>query len=346
MTAPVLKGFRVGGLLIDPPLLLAPMAGITHLAFRQLVVRYGGCGLFMSEMLSARAVPHENPTRSFFLKRGPDESPFFYQLVGNDPGHMTRAIQWLEQSSEEAGIPVNGFDINMGCAAPPIRNSGRGVGLMKTPGLAGRIVSACRRVTRLPLTAKLRLGWEESFDETLAFVRILENEGIDAVTLHPRLAKEKFTRRARWEYVMHLKRAAQVPLIGNGDIRSETNVFQRLQETGCDGVMIGRLAVQKPWIFGTTSGAVVDSIIDLRELYLEFARLLTLECPEERRIGRLREFTPYYALNFRFGHRLASAVQNAPTLETALEEAARFFERNSDELLVRTGMDLQPLFKT
>jgi len=254
---------------------------------------------------------------------------------------MVRAIQWLEQRSHESGLPLDGFDINMGCAAPLIRNSGCGVGLMRTPELAARMVSACRKATRMALTAKLRLGWEEAFEPTLKLVRTLEGEGLDGVTLHPRLAREKFKRRARWEYVGYLSSAVSIPVIGNGDIRSGEDAVRRLRKAGCAGVMIGRLAAQKPWIFALASGRLPVSTVRLDELYFDFVRLLSLECPQERQIGRLREFTPYFSLNFRFGHRLASAVQNAPTLERALEEAARFFERNPEELclvLQREGL--------
>jgi len=327
-----LTPFSIKGLRIDPPLLLAPMAGITHLAFRQIVARYGGCGLYVSEMLSAKAVLHENPRHSFFLKRTAVERPFFYQLAGNDPDLIARAIRHLEQQNDADSLPVDGFDINMGCAAPPVRKSGCGVGLMKDPNLAARIVRACRRATDRPLTAKLRIGWEEALHETSRFALILQAEGIDAVTLHPRLAKEKFRRRARWEYVRMLRETVDIPVIGNGDIRSEQDAYMRLEETGCAGIMIGRLAAAQPWIFATTSGRCRAWAVDLRELYREFARLLRADCPAEKLIGRLREFTPYFAQNFRFGHRLASSVQNAGSFSIALEEADRFFEQNRDEV--------------
>ncbi len=341
-----LQPFSIRGLSIDPPLVLAPMAGLTHVALRQLIAGFGGCGLFTSEMLSCRAVPHESPKHSFFLKRLPGQRPFFYQIVGNSPEAMARAIEHLESAVDDTGQGPDGFDINLGCGAPRIRNDGCGAGLMRNTDNAAKVIAACRKATSLPLTAKIRLGWEEeNADELIRFARMLEDEGIDAVTLHPRLAKEKFKRRARWKYVGMLKNELRIPVIGNGDIRSSSDVLKRMNETKCDGIMIGRLAAAKPWIFrwilraisGTENHEInfeINFKINLEELYLEFISLLEEHFPPERRIGRLKEFTHYFAENFQFGHNLASSIQNTRSMDEASQKALNFFRLHQAECSV------------
>jgi len=310
------------------------MAGLTHVALRSLIAGFGGCGLYTSEMLSCRAVVHETPERSVYLRRTPAERPFFWQLVGNEPEAMAKAVRHLERIS-----PPDGFDINMGCGEPRIRNSGAGCGLMRDAGNARRVTAACRAATALPLTAKLRLGWEESADDMMVFAKMLQDEGIDAVTLHPRLAKERFTRRARWRYIAMLKRELAVPVIGNGDILSAPEVAARFEETGCDGIMIGRLAAASPWIFAEIAGLIDPAAISLNSVYAEFARLLEEHFPPERRLGRLKEFTIYFARNFQFGHNLATRVQNASTMNEAKSVAGEFFEMHGSRCHTDSGTD-------
>ncbi len=315
-------------------------------------------------MLSCRAVPHESLKYSFFLKRLAGQRPFFYQLVGNTPEAMARAVEHLENAVDDTGQGPDGFDINLGCGAPRIRNDGSGAGLMRNTDNAARVVAACRKITSLPLTAKIRLGWEkEKADEVISFAHMLEDEGIDAITLHPRLAKEKFKRRARWQYVGMLKNELRIPVIGNGDIRSSNDVLKRIDETGCDGIMIGRLAAARPWIFKLISGAenhegvnVKNNLevnlkvnlkndlknnlkINLEDLYLEFIRLLEKHFPPERRIGRLKEFTHYFAENFQFGHNLTSSIQNTESISEATQKALLFFSLHQSECTVDVGKD-------
>lgn len=318
---------------IDPPVVLAPMAGLTHVAFRQLLAGFGGCGLYMSEMLSCRAVQHETVDNSFFLKHFANERPFFYQIVGNDPVDMAKAVMCLEVAWDESGLGPDGFDINMGCGEPRLRNQGCGVGLMRNTDNARRVVAECRKATSKPLTAKIRLGWEENFAEMIKFSHLLQDEGLDAITLHPRLAKEKFKRRARWQYIGMLKKELHIPVIGNGDVTSAAQVGKRMAETGCDAVMIGRQAVRSPWIFKEII-ATDNFDVNLDELYFKFTALLRALIPAERQLGRLKEFTRYFADNFTFGHRFAASIQNAADIDMAEQRAKDFFALHADEVTV------------
>ncbi len=334
MQASTLKPLHIRQVVIDPPLILAPMAGVTHIALRQLIAGFGGCGLYVSEMLSSRRVLHEKPATSFFINFLPNERPFFYQLMGNDPESMAGAICHLENVWEETGQGPDGFDINMGCSAPVIRRQGCGSALMRDPAVARKVVAVCRKVTERPLTVKIRLGWKEDFEETVRFSLMLAEEGIDAVTLHPRLVREKLKRRARWQYVGMLKKELSIPVIGNGDIASFRDVYTRLEESECDGVMIGRAAAAMPWIFQKTIEPERSFTVHLDETYLLFVGLLKEHFPAERRLGRLKEFTHYFARNFRFGHYLASVVQTAETVDEAVSRAMDYFAKHSSEISI------------
>lgn len=319
-----LKKIRIGTVTIDPPLVLAPMAGLTHVALRQIVASFGGCGLYVSEMLSTRSILHHDITQDIYVPHLTNERPFFYQIFGSDPREMALAVKVLENIGDEQGRGPDGIDINMGCGAPAIRKKGAGAGLMQNVELAKRIVSACRAATRLPLTAKIRLGWEENSSDLVMFAVNLQEEGIDAITLHPRLAKEKFKKSARWEYVRILKEELSIPVIGNGDIRTPEDVKRRLSETNCDGVMIGRAAVTRPWIFrDCVNGEKAE--VDLEEIFIQFVALLIAHFPPECRFVRLKNFVNYFAQNFSYGHILKYRVLNARTFEKGVAEARAFF---------------------
>ncbi|MFQ5560143.1 MAG: tRNA dihydrouridine synthase, partial [Nitrospinota bacterium] len=201
-----LDSFKIGKQSIAPRLALAPMAGITHPAFRELVSSFGGCGLYFSEMLSAKRVPSERKKNPPILRRGSGTGPLFYQVMGSEPEELGKAVSLLETPDETGERKADGIDINMGCSVFGIRKSGAGSGLMMEPDRARRSVALCRKKTTLPLTVKIRLGTNEDPQFLIRFAKALQDEGVDAITLHPRLIKERFKRGARWSFVGELKK--------------------------------------------------------------------------------------------------------------------------------------------
>jgi nifR3 family TIM-barrel protein len=320
----------VQGLVIEPPLLLAPMAGLTHSALRTLLLDFGGTGLLSTEMLGARRLPCENPRLSPYLFRTGSEKPLSYQLLLTDAAEVQPAVDALHRLKADA------VDLNLGCPAPRVRKSGGGSALMDDVQRVRTIVAAVRRATRLPLSAKIRLG--ERFDENKLknFCRMLEGEGIDYLTVHARLRGEPFSRPPHWQWVARVKGWLSIPVIANGGILSRADARQCLRISRADGLMIGRAAAFTPWIFADIARRVYGSnlpepSVNMPLLYIRFARALVERFLPERRLGRLKEFTHYFSSNYAFGHSLAMSVQNSAALGPALQRALAFFKRHDRE---------------
>lgn len=324
------KQLKIKGLVIDPPLLLAPMAGLTHSALRTLIQSFGGVGLLSTEMLSVRRLPSENPAVSPYLFRTDGETPLSYQLFVTDVPRLGPAFEALHRFSADA------VDLNLGCPAPKVRKAGGGSSLMDDRGKVQVVVAAARRLTDLPLSAKIRLG--ETLDPLRLdeFCRMLEGEGIDFLSVHARLRGESFVRKPRWDAIARVKERVGIPVIANGSVCSVDTARECLRQSGADGLMIGRAAAERPWVFAEIARALygLDCRLpeSLPEIYLEFASALRERFRPERRLGRLKEFTHYFGRNYAFGHHLASAVQASGDFDEAWGRALEFFRRNEPDL--------------
>ena len=321
------RTISVRGLLIDPPLLLAPMAGVTHSALRQIIAGFGGIGLLSTEMLSAKKLPHENPGISPYLIRTASEKPLSYQLLVASADELAPAIEAVHRFEADA------IDLNMGCPAPTVGKIGAGVRLMEKPQDVRAIVAEARRRTELPLTAKIRIGVDLDKERLAAFCTLLQDEGIDLLSVHARLKQESFARRPRWESIADIKARLTIPVIANGGIFSAEDAKNCLRVSGADGLMLGRGAAIRPWLFAEIARevygcAVPGPMVDLPKVYGIFIEQLNALFRPEYRLGRLKEFTHYFARNFKFGHHLASRVQSSASVDEARERAALFFEQN------------------
>lgn len=315
---------RIRGLTIDPPLLLAPMAGLTHSALRRIIAGFGGAGLLSTEMLSAKRLPTENPEVSPFLIRTAFEAPLSYQLLTSAVDEVGPAVDALHAMKADA------VDLNMGCPAPQVGKFGAGLRLMTQPDHARRLVAEARKRTDLPLTAKLRIGIED--DRLLRdFCIMLQEEGVDLLSVHARRAHESFARTPRWEYIARIREWLNVPVVVNGGIFTVQDAERCLEVSGADGLMLGRGAVIRPWLFADIAREVFHRsgegpAVSLPYIYCTFLKNLEI-FRASYRLGRLKEFTHYFARNYRFGHYLASRVQASRTLEQARERAGRFLEQ-------------------
>jgi nifR3 family TIM-barrel protein len=308
MTIP--PSFKIGSVTIDPPLALAPMAGVSHSPFRRLVASFARPGLFFSEMLSARHLPNDVRKKSPWLRRDQVEQPMAYQIVAPNPDEAVIGAREL------AGYGAEIVDLNLACPAPNIAGRRKSGGhLLSDLTQIEAILTALRPAIACPLTVKIRLGVAPDLAFLKDLAGVLEGTGVDAVTLHPRLTSEKLKGRARWEYIGHLKTMTRLPVIGNGDVGSREDCLAMFSQTGCDGVMIGRAAVRKPWLFAEILGGGPEVTAEfLWATYREAWRLITEFYPEHQALGRLKEFTWYFSTNLRFGHRLAARMQNLATL--------------------------------
>ncbi len=314
--------FRIGAVSIDPPLVFAPMVGLSHSPLRSLVAELGRPGLFFSEMLSASRLPSESFASAPALHRTPAEFPLAHQLFAATPEQAERGARALLRGEGDI------IDFNLACPAPAIAGKMRaGAFLLSDLGQSEAILQRLRRtVSQRPLTVKIRLGLRPDLVYLKDLCQMLEGCGVEAICLHPRLVGEKLKGRARWEYIGHLKTMSRLPVIGNGDVTSAADCRRLFAATGCDGVMIGRAAVQKPWLFGEICGRPFEaSPASLLAIYLDCCRRITGLYPERRALGRIKLFTWYYAANLRFGHRFAAHAQGAESLAAWEEMTKRDF---------------------
>ena len=234
---------NIGGVQTGNFTVLAPLAGITNLPLRLLAKR-AGCGLVCSEMISSNGLVFGSGKTVQLLDSTPEEKPLSVQLFGSNPAIMADAARIVQASGADI------VDINFGCSVKKILKSNSGSALMKDLPLAGRILESVRKAVTIPLTIKIRSGWEPSGRQAIEIVRLAEDCGVDAVAVHPRTATQGFRGTADWSIITAVKKALAIPVIGNGDVTSPDDALRMLTETGCDGVMVGRAAIGNPMIFG------------------------------------------------------------------------------------------------
>lgn len=240
---------QLGPYIIEKPLILGPMAGVTDWAFRTVCAELGA-NITITEMVSSRALVYKDKKSAALLKKNTG-SICGAQIFGNDPSIMAEAAQLALEISDADFI-----DINMGCPMPKIANSGDGCGLMRTPELAGQIVQAVADAVRVPVTVKCRLGWDKGSINVLDFARLVEDNGASMLTVHGRTRSMLYSGVADWDMITKVKQQCRIPVIANGDITDGEKALRCLKRTGADGLMIGRATFGDPWIFAEVSAAL------------------------------------------------------------------------------------------
>ena len=318
---------RLGPVSVDPPLVLAPMAGVTDRDFRLIVRRIGGVGLVTMEFIASKALVRGIRRTLDLMHFAQEERPISIQIYGSDPDTMAEAARQVEATGADL------CDVNMGCPANKVLKGCAGCALMSDLELAQRIVATVRRAIAIPLTVKFRLGIDRERENFLELGRICEGEGADGVAMHARTARQMFSgdARARWDEIARLKQALSIPVLGNGDVKEPADALALLAETGCDGVLVGRAATKNPWIFRQVADLAAGrepeevSMLARRDLILEHFRRVAAREESKYALHKLRKFTGWYTHGVPHGRELRQRIQSLPDVPAFLAAVESFF---------------------
>lgn len=319
---------RIGDIEIDSPVRLAPMAGISNAPFR-LVSKECGSALITSEEIDSAGLLRHAQTTELIAEYLPEERPLAMQLLGNNADELVRAAVILQ----ERGADI--IDINMGCPVPKITKTGRGSALMKDVAATALILRALRSACEVPLTIKIRGGWDNQNLNAVEVAQMAESEGVDAITVHPRTRSQRFSGRAPWRIIGDVVKAVNIPITGNGDVTSYGQSAQMMDETGCVSVMIGRGALGRPWIFNSDYESwSADRQREYREqVIVRHMELIRSFFPEGRfQLLQTRRHLSYYARGLTSARQCRQTLfTECHTLDDAWTTFRRFWDASNDE---------------
>lgn len=308
----------IGPVAFSPPTLLAPMAGVTDRDFRLIIRRIGGVGVVTMEFISSKMLMQGDKRITSLLHYEEEERPLSIQIYGSDATTMADAARVVEERGADL------CDINMGCPANKVLKGCAGAALMGDLNLARDIVREVRRAVSIPVSVKFRLGLDERRMNFLELGKICEGEGADALTLHPRTAKQMYSGDSDWRQIRRLKESVSIPVFGNGDIREADDAVRMLRETGCDAVMVGRGATRNPWIFAQIEARLSNgrlpepTLEDRRRLVLDHFRTV-MEREEPRgALHKMRTFTHWYSHGLPKGQAMRRRIQGLDDPESFL----------------------------
>jgi tRNA-dihydrouridine synthase B len=321
-----MEALRIQNIIVEPPTFLSPMAGLTDSVFRRLIKRLGGCGLVMTEFTSAEGLTRNSIKSKRMLFYHEEERPVTAQLFGADPARLAEATRMV------IDLGFDAIDLNLGCPANKVVKACGGSALLRELKLLETILQVIRSTTTLPFTIKIRAGWSEEEIVSLRVGKMAQEIGVNAIAFHPRTRLQGFSGHSDWNLIAELKANLNIPVIGNGDIVAPEDAFRMMQETRCDGVMIGRGALSNPWIFRQIDEirrGLSPAQVTVRDKYDLIKNYFQLLFEEETpgAIGKMKQFASWFTHAVPYGAALRKSIYESGSTREVMERIDDFFHR-------------------
>lgn len=321
-----MKAFKIRDIEIDPPLTLSPMAGVTDFTFRRLIKKRGGVGMTVSEFISVEGMTRNSPQSMRMMRFLEEERPFAVQIFGSN----TRRMAMAAEMAEEIGADI--LDVNCGCPAPKVVKKGGGSGLLRDLPLLEIILKEIKSAISIPLTLKIRAGFSNADINCVEVAKLAEQCGVEHIALHGRTREQRYTGLADWSLVKAVKDAVTIPVSGNGDVTSVEDALSRFRASGCDGILIGRGAMQNPWLFRQIQDVLEGqepyevTLAEKQEVLLEFFEFLREDMNDKAALGKMKQLAGQFTKGLRGGAKFRKTLYHSHSADEILENIAHYFE--------------------